>query len=263
MNSPFPGMDPYLEQHWLDVHQRLVIYGCDQIQTSLPRDLLARVEERLVVEPDDSPVRGIHPDVRVLEQPAPPGVSEAAGVAVAEEVEAPVLIDLSDEPITEGFIKIIDATAERVVTVIEVLSLTNKLPGEGQRLYRQKQQQLNTGGVSLVEIDLLRAGEHVLNVPSRRIPRGHRTAYRVCIRRGWRPRRVELYRAPLEKRLPRIQVPLRETDQDVTLDMQALIELCYRNGRYDRTDYTVAPDPPFDPPTAAWANELLKAKGLR
>ncbi|HQU45477.1 MAG TPA: DUF4058 family protein [Pirellulales bacterium] len=263
MNSPFPGMDPYLEQHWLDVHQRLVIYGCDQIQTSLPHDLLARVEERLVVEPDDSPARGIRADVRVVEQKAPPAVPQAAGVAVAEDVEAPALIDLSDEPITEGFIKIVDATAEKVVTVIEILSMSNKLPGEGQRLYRQKQQELNEGGVSLVEIDLLRAGEHVLNVPSRRIPRAYRTPYRVCVRRGWRPRRVELYRAPLEKRLPKIQIPLRETDKDVTLDLQSLIELCYRNGRYDRTDYTVDPDPPFDPPTAAWANELLKAKGLR
>jgi len=122
---------------------------------------------------------------------------------------------------------------------------------------------LNEGGASLVEIDLLRAGEHVLNVPSSRIPRAYRTPYRVCVRRGWRPRRVERYRAPLEKRLPKIQIPLLETDQDVTLDLQSLIELCYRNGRYDRIDYTVDPGSPFDPPTAAWANELLKAKGLR
>ncbi len=263
MNSPFPGTDPYLEQHWLDIHQRLVIYGCDQIQESLPRDLLARVEERLMVEPDDSPARGIHPDVRVVEQNAPARALGAAGVAVAEEIEAPALIELDDEPITEGFIKITDSKSEKVVTVIEVLSLTNKLPGEGQRLYRQEQEELNAGGVSLVEIDLLRAGGHVLNVPSRLIPRDYRTPCRVCVRRGWRPRRVELYRAPLEKRLPTIQIPLRETDQDVPLDLEALMELCYRNGRYDRTDYTLDPDPPFDPATAAWANELLKAKGLR
>lgn len=184
-------------------------------------------------------------------------------MAVAEEVEAPALIELDDEPIMEGFIKITDAAPGKVVTVIEVLSLTNKLPGEGQQLYRQKQKELNDGGISLVEIDLLRSGGHVLNVPSRRIPRSYRTPYRVCIRRGWRPRRVEFYRAPIEKRLPKIQIPLRETDQDVPLDLQSLIELCYRNGRYDRTDYTVEPDPPFDSATAVWANELLKAKGLR
>lgn len=263
MNSPFPGMDAYLESHWLDVHHRLVTYACDQLQVFLPRDLLARVEERVMVEPDDSPSRGIHPDVRVVEHQAPKGIPETGGVAVAEEVEAPALIELDDEPITEGFIKITDSASAKVVTVIEVLSLTNKLPGEGQQLYRQKQKELNEGGISLVEIDLLRSGDHVLNVPRRRIPRGYRTPYRVCVRRGWRPRRVEFYRAPIEKRLPKIQIPLRETDQDVPLDLQSLIELCYRNGRYDRTDYTVEPDPPFDPATAAWANELLKAKGLR
>lgn len=263
MNSPFPGMDPYLENHWLDVHHRLVTYACDQLQAFLPRDLLARVEERVMVEPDDSPARGIHPDVRVVEQPAPARASGGGGAAVAEEIEAPALIELDDEPITEGFIKITNTKSEKVITVIEVLSLTNKLPGEGQRLYQQKQQELNAGGVSLVEIDLLRSGEHVLNVPKRLIPRRYRTPYRVCVRRGWRPRRVEFYRAPIEKRLPKIQIPLRETDQDVPLDLQALIELCYRNGRYDRTDYTVEPDPPFDSATAAWAIELLKAKGLR
>lgn len=263
MNGPFPGMDPYLESHWLDVHHRLVTYACDQLQALLPRDLLARVEERVMVEPDDSPARSIHPDVRVVEQPAPMGASEAGGVAVAGEVEAPALIELDDEPITEGFIKITDATSDKVVTVIEILSLTNKLSGEGQQLYRQKQKELNAAGISLVEIDLLRSGGHVLNVPSRRISEAYRTPYRVCVRRGWRPRRVEFYRAPIEKRLPKVQIPLRETDQDVPLDLQSLIELCYRNGRYDRTDYTVEPDPPFDAATAAWANELLTAKGLR
>lgn len=254
MNSPFPGMDPYLEQHWLDIHHRLVTYACDQLQVSLPRDLLARVEERVCVESEESPMRNIHPDVRVVEHAAPLSIPDAGGVAVAEEVEAPALIELDDEPITEGFIKITDAKSGKVVTVIEVLSLTNKLPGEGQQLYRQKQNELTARGTSLVEIDLLRSGGHVLNVPSRRIPRAYRTPYRVCVRRGWHPRRDEFYRAPLEKRLPTIQVPLRETDQDIPLDLQSLIELCYRNGRYDRTDYAAEPDPPFDPPTAAWAN---------
>ncbi len=37
MLSPFPGMDPYFEHHWRDVHHRLVTYSCDQIQTQLRR----------------------------------------------------------------------------------------------------------------------------------------------------------------------------------------------------------------------------------
>jgi len=36
---------------------------------------------------------------------------------------------------------------------------------------------------------------------------------------------------PLRQRLPAIRVPLRETDADVPLDLQALIEQVYRHGR--------------------------------
>jgi hypothetical protein len=36
MHSPFPGMDPYLEQpgRWPDVHHRLITAVCDQLQAS-------------------------------------------------------------------------------------------------------------------------------------------------------------------------------------------------------------------------------------
>src|SRR6266404_4799666 len=63
----------------------------------------------------------------------------------------------SDEAVTESFIEIIDVGSGRhVITVIEMLSLANKLPGEGQELCRRKQQELRDGQVNLVEIDLLR-----------------------------------------------------------------------------------------------------------
>ena len=34
MPSPFPGMDPFLEAHWGDVHARLIVNACNQIQNS-------------------------------------------------------------------------------------------------------------------------------------------------------------------------------------------------------------------------------------
>src|ERR1700680_3589917 len=103
MPSPFPGMDPYLEQHWGDVHSSLVIYARNQLQKVLPKDLRARVEERVVITGLARP-RSVYPDVRVLEtkrssrRPA----KGAAQVAVAE----PLVIDLPDEPETQTFIEI-------------------------------------------------------------------------------------------------------------------------------------------------------------
>ena len=32
MASPFPGMDPYLEAHWGDIHASLIIYARDQLR---------------------------------------------------------------------------------------------------------------------------------------------------------------------------------------------------------------------------------------
>ena len=68
MASPFPGMDPYLEQFWGDVHQRLVTYACDQLQGTLPGDLRARIQERVFVESPTGPERNMYPDIRVVER---------------------------------------------------------------------------------------------------------------------------------------------------------------------------------------------------
>lgn len=263
MASPFPGMDPYLEQHWGDVHHRFITYACDQLQSRLPRDLRARVVERVFVESEQGVERSIYPDVRVVErgkEKAPFPAAESA-LAVAE----PLVLHLDDEPVTEGFIEILDVgSGKRVVTVIEVLSPSNKRAGEGQNLYLQKQRECKQGRVSRIEIDLLRAGRRVLAVPPQRIPPSHRTTYQVCVCRGWQPRRAEIYPVPLRERLPIIKVPLRETDADVPLDLQALIDQCYRNGGYDDDlNYKVDPDPPLDPEDARWVDELLRSQGRR
>ena len=74
---------------------------------------------------------------------------------------------------------------------------------------------------------------------------------------------AEIYRVPLREPLPAIRVPLRETDADVGLDLQALITQVYRHGRYDDIDYTVPPVPPLAPDDETWADELLREAGKR
>src|SRR5205085_7308266 len=96
MKSPFPGMDPYVEQYWGDFHSRLVLYACDQINDQLPRKLIASVEERLVVESGEEDERSIYPDVRVAEQAA----IREGGIGVAEAAAAtqPITVHYSSEP---------------------------------------------------------------------------------------------------------------------------------------------------------------------
>jgi hypothetical protein len=262
MKSPFPGMDPYLEQYWRDVHHRLITYAGDQVQSALPSDLRARMEERVFVESEGGEYRVIYPDVHVVEYPRPEAgnVTSESGVAVAE----PLVLHLADEPLSQGYLEIIDVgSGNRVVTVIEFLSPSNKLPGAGQNLYLEKQNEVLAARASLVEIDLTRAGRRVLSVPPERIPPSYRTTYQVCVRRGWKLPAAEVYRASLPERLPVIRIPLRESDQDVLLDIQVLIDQCYHNGRYDSLNYRVEPNPPLDPEDAAWADQLLRSQGRR
>jgi hypothetical protein len=46
MKNPFPGMNPWLEEFWRDVHASLLVYACDLLNTELPPGLHARVDER-------------------------------------------------------------------------------------------------------------------------------------------------------------------------------------------------------------------------
>src|SRR5262245_49912842 len=104
MPSPFPGMDPYLEAHWRDIHAGLIIYARDALQGALPRGLRARVEESVLLEtPEGLGDHPLFPEVRVVEY-APRRQTEAqpeAGVAVTE----PLLVEV--EPVTELFLEII------------------------------------------------------------------------------------------------------------------------------------------------------------
>jgi hypothetical protein len=258
MKSPFPGMDPYLEAHWRDVHARLILYACDQLETQLPANLIARVEERVVVEPEDGDGRDIYPDVRVVEHERPEeGFSNLqVGVAISE----PVVVHFETETATETFLQILEThPKQRLITVLEILSPTNKIPGEGQNQYRQKQIELRQASVSLVEIDLLRTGKRVLSLPAARVPRKVRATYQMCVRRGWKPHDYEIYAASLRQRLPLMRVPLREKDEDARLDLQALVDLAYRKGRYYSTlDYHQPPEPPLDDVDRAWARSLLR-----
>jgi hypothetical protein len=263
MRSPFPGMDPYLEQFWGDIHHRLIVYLSDARQKELPGDLRSRVDERIFVEPDEGTPHKMVPDVRVVERGRQlhPRLRAGNGVATAE----PLIIHMEqDEPVRQGFIEIIDIGSGRsVVTVIEILSPSIKLSGPGRDLYLKKQEEVRQRAVNLVEIDLLRTGSRVLAAAFELIPDGHRTPYSVCVRRGWKPLEFEYYRIPLRERLPAIAIPLRRSDPDAPLDLQALIDQCYEAALYNDIDYREEADPPLRHDDAQWADTLLREQGFR
>lgn len=275
MPSPFPGMDPYLEapRRWPDVHQALITYIRDALQPDIRPRYHARMGERVYIL---NPLQAIEPDVSLLSQRRPdpggarvhePGVRYAVPVP---EPRAPAQAEM-DEPVRfmvlrveqrEPFVEIVHGDGE-VVTVIEVLSPANKAPGEGHQQYRRKQEQILNSPVHLVEIDLLSAGLATVVIPAEELLGLPPHRYTVTVRRG--PELAfEVYPAPLARRLPRVQIPLRAPDPDVRLDLQAAFDRAYDNGGYaDLVDYRAQPPVALTADEAAWLDDLLRSKGIR
>jgi hypothetical protein len=249
-------MDPYLEASWGDVHQALCTYSRDALQTQLGAGLVARMEERAVIEIAGEPVRRVIPDVRAVElEPFAGGGATATATAV--EVE-PTLAGMDDEPLNEAFIQVVDlATGGRVITVIEFLSPSNKLPGENRDKYVRKQRELLDGGVSLVEINLNRVGDWVATVPKHQVPAAQQTPYYAAVRRGYHRIAWEYYAMPLRQRLRKVRVPLRKGEPDAILDIQSLVDEAYEKGAYAKTiDYAKPCLPALADDDAAWAAAL-------
>lgn len=152
MPSPFPGMDPYLEPHWLDVHTSLVSGARDALNALLPDDLIASAEERVAVESDSGGDRVFARDVRVFEAPGAGATTVEAPAAAA--VGMPYRLLAHVEPITERCIRIVEARTERLITVIEFVSPMAK-QRDGLHAFRSKRAALLASGVSFVEIDLV------------------------------------------------------------------------------------------------------------
>jgi hypothetical protein len=262
MKSPFPGMDPYLERHWRDVHGTFIVHARAQLTTQLGGGLRARIEQRLIVESPWDEARSIHPDVRIVEHGLlDRGIAPTANAAAVAE---PLLIPSPDELVAERYIEIIDpASGGKLITAIEFVSPTNKLPGDGREKYLQKQREVLNANVNLVEIDLTRSGHRELGYPLAELPPKYRTTYVTCAWRGFSTRRFEIYRMPLRERLPAIRIPLRDVDPDVVLDIQKLVDQAYDEAGFDDINYRQPCVPPLDEPDAAWADELLKTAGRR
>jgi len=264
MPSPFPGMDPYLENptRWPGVHHRLI----SEIQTALNAQLrpkyYATVEERIYISDETDPGREVLvPDVRVARRSSPPPMpAEPATVATLEVTESEEVTILLDEEIHEARLEIIDRAADEIVVVIEILSPSNKIAGsEGRRSFVAKRRDVMRSPSHWVEIDLLRGGVPILNRSSH-----SPCEYRVYTSHSDRRPRGRVWPIRLKKPLPVIAIPLRGADPDVRLDLQQILTTSYDHGAYDMAiDYSRLPVPPLSDEDAAWADALLREKGLR
>lgn len=255
MPTPFPGMDPYLEHPvlWEGVHARLIVALANQLQPRLDPRYVASVEERVFIE---GPQRRV-PDVWIQKLPEAQGTLAVAGT----EADTAIVLEVEELELHETRVEILDAyNGMKLVALIEILSPTNKAAGPGRESYVAKQQETLARDCHLVEIDLLRRGRHVLSIPEWRAQTLQPYDYLTCVSRWPQRNRYELYPSRLRQRLPRVRIPLAESDPDVTLDLQAAFERVYDEGRYmRRVRYDVPCEPPLDAADQQWADQCWAA----
>lgn len=265
MPSPFPGMDPYLEARWSDVHAALCVAIRAALQPLLPTGLRARANEDVVLESVVGERLGRYEaDAVVVEgRPRPSGPANP-GEATSGALVEPIIVEKLRPLRTDRWVTIIDTTSgNRVVTTIEVLSPWNKRAGTLNRRYRRKMERYLDAGVNVVELDLLRSRRTRLEVTEADVPADRRAPYYACLHRANDPGRWEVYPLPLRQPLPPIPVPLRPGDVDVMLELRPILSRIYDEGAHDDIDYTQLPSPRLTAEDAAWADGLLRAAGRR
>jgi hypothetical protein len=258
--SPFPGMDPWLESYWGTVHPSYIIYCRDQLAPQLPKGLFASVEETIYVVSPEWDQRSYRPDVAVISTEKWP--QEPLGQRGTALVE-PMRILVPTEPVPVRHIEIREnREGNPLVTAIEVVSPANKLDADGRAKYTEKRKAYYQADVNVVEIDLLRSGRMIVDVPAGAFSKrpDSDTPYKACVRAAHQEEQIwaDYYPIPLRQRLPTIRIPLRPVDANLGLNLQDPLEMAYdRGGYWMRIDYSKPPEPPLSSDDALWARQLI------
>lgn len=248
MPSPFPGVDPFLEHPalWPDVHNRLIAAVADALAPVVRPSYYVAIEERIQWEEPDLAIVG-RADVALV------GVGHSQARASASAAPAPqaVMVELAmPERIRQTYLEI-RAVSGEVVTVIEILSPTNKRPGAGRSAYVEKRLAILSSLTSLVEVDLVQSGHPMAGVE-------RRTGYAILVSHSWKRPQASLHLFGTRDTIPSIGVPLRPGEEEPTLDLQTVLAALYDRAGYDlRIDYRREPEPQLDAADAAWARQVL------
>ena len=257
MPSPFPGMDPYLEDDdlWSDVHGTLLPLIRAEIRGQLPPGYTARIDQHVWLraeDPDDRMLLG-RPDFHV----GGVGSTTTAAPRMMSVCEPTEYVELARLKRRRGtrYIELIYKRKNRVVTVIELLSYSNKTYGtEDQSRYLKKRIEYLGTGTNLVEIDLLRAGD--------RVPMGDRKGspadYYVLVSRADEFPKAMVWGFTVRDPIPTIPVPLKPEHGSVALDLRRCLDAAYDSADYGvQIDYGSPPVPGLRQSDAEWAAALL------
>lgn len=250
MPSPFPGMNPFLEQNdtWEDFHNDFMIRIRETLTGQVGPNYYVKIEVRLYLHELSAEERRLfgRADVAVT------GGAERSAHGASSRVAAPLELRMQNVDIERhSSLEIRDKRNRRVVTVIEVLSPTNKTPGVDRDDYLRKRTVLLIEPIHFVEIDLRRGGERPSPPP---LPP---CDYYVLLSRYEDRPKLGMWPLHLSDRLPVIPIPLSAPDPDVLLDLQAVLDHTYDAADYGKYIYRETPVPPLSEEQSVWAKQFL------
>lgn len=256
MPSPFPGMNPYLEQPsvWEDFHMAFATQIRESLATQVRPNFLVKLEERVFIhEPSSNERRKFlgKPDIALFEASAAHESSVTTIDPALNQVKS-ILATIPDVEIERhAVIEIRDRLDRQLVTMIEVLSPSNKRYGPDREQYLLKRATMMFSSASIVEIDLLRGGPRL---PINDLPA---CDYCVTVFRKANAPKVEAWPIGLRDELPVIPVPLKGDFADAKLDLKALLDRVYDAAGYEDYLYESFPEPPLDQTDAIWAQAFI------
>lgn len=252
MPSPFPGMNPYLERAsvWHDFHERFIPLVAEWIGAQVLPRYYVRIDEQMYIHERSGEERRFlgRGDI-VVPALAPVG---SAALAADALLEAPAEVGLPTIDMEgQSFLEIRDSANHELVTVVELLSPSNKYAGPDREQYLAKARHLQRSWVHFVEIDLLRGGPRMpwLDMPS--------CDYCVVVSRFEQRPKAGFWPIRLRERLPEIPIPLRHGDADARVDLQQVLHRLYDAAGYAYYVYSGPPEPQLTPADAAWAAAFI------
>lgn len=263
MRPQFPGMDPWLEHPdlWPDVHNSLITAIRDELMPKVLPRYVVRVESRATVLSGLDVDLLYRPDLSVRTATVA-GPGNGAGVAIAEPPKSKpfhVVVSIEEDEIEETFLTIQELSDRKLVTVIEVLSPTNKKTRDARAEYLTKRRCFIRSNVNFVEIDLLRSGEPM---PVRNC--ALQNDYRVLVCRPRLGRTAELYGFSYTTLIPDIPIPLLPGEVEPTLELNRVLHSLIDRARYDLSiDYRLPPEPPLRPEDEPWAAAIIAAASVQ
>jgi hypothetical protein len=256
-------MDPYLEHPglWPDVHNSLIAEIRRFLAPRLRPKYYVGIEERTYLLDADGIVLVGRPDVAVRTRQGTQGPSDAqARPSSAGSPAGSVTVELPmPDRVRETYLEVRSVENGEVVTVVELLSPSNKADGEGRYVYERKRRVVLASLTHLVEVDLLRAGRPM---PARGAE--STAAYRILISREDTRPHASLVLFSLRDSIPRFALPLLPGDAEPELDLGRLLADLYEQAGYDLViDYRQDPVPALGDDDRTWADSLLRATGTR